>query len=116
SRRSAGRGGFRGSKCARGCAVRRSPAGACLGEDGECMGSTMRAQPLASQRDSLADIRPEMARAELDSQVSASEVSELASEAAKRTHGKALAAAAKAGLSESHFGRLLNEGDLKLKQ
>lgn len=79
------------------------------------MANTMSQRSTASQRDSLADLRPQMAKADLDPQVSASDLPELVSEAIRRSHGKQLAAAAALELSESHLGRLIGDEDLKLK-
>lgn len=76
----------------------------------------MTADRRASQRDSLADVRGSQAKADYRAQVSASALPELAEVAIKKAHGKALTAASVLGLSESHLGRLINDGDLKLKQ
>ena len=80
------------------------------------MGASVKAQPLASHREELASIRGSQAKAALTPQVSASVLPEVAEFAIKRAHGKALTAAGVLGLSESHLGRLVNDGDLKLKQ
>jgi hypothetical protein len=79
------------------------------------MGMTMKQPAIASQRDSLAAVRPEPIKADLRPQVSASGLLDLASHAITSTHGKQLVAAEVLGLSESQLGRLISEGDLKLK-
>lgn len=70
---------------------------------------------LVSHREELAEVRPRSANSGHGAQVSASPLRELAGEAIRRTHGKALAAADVVGVSESQLGRLVNDGDLKLK-
>jgi hypothetical protein len=80
------------------------------------MSATMTQPKLASHREELASVRGSQAKADLPPQVSASVLPELAEFAIKRGHGKALTAAGVLGLSESHLGRLVNDGDLKLKQ
>lgn len=80
------------------------------------MPQTMPHVTAASQRDSLASVRGTTVKASLSPQVRASQLPELADVAIKKGHGKNLAAAEVLGLSESHLGRLVNDGDLKLKQ
>ena len=79
------------------------------------MGATVRQTVTASHREELASVRGVAVKADLRAQVSTSPLRELAGEAIRRTHGKALVAADVVGVSESQFGRLVNEGDLKLK-
>ena len=76
----------------------------------------MHAEPQASHRDSLADVPVRMAKAEARAQVSASALREIAGRVIRKTHGKMLAAAEAVEVSESQIGRLVNDGDLKLKQ
>lgn len=80
------------------------------------MPATLKAPPVASQREELASIRGSQAKAALPPQVSASYLPELTEFAIKRAHHKMLSAAHELSLSESHLGRLVNDGDLKLKQ
>jgi hypothetical protein len=80
------------------------------------MRTTIARVEAASHRDELANVRPVPAKAEHRAQVGASALRELAFEAIRRTHGKALVAADVVGISESQLGRLVNDGDLKLKQ
>lgn len=80
------------------------------------MASISSALITAGQREKLASVCVKPLKAELDAQASATELQELAIAAIRRAHGKLETAAAILALSDSHFGRLVNEGDLKLKQ
>ena len=70
----------------------------------------------ASQREELASVRPQMAKAAISTHLPAIELRALAGEAIRRVHGKALTAAELVGVHHAHLGRLINDGDLKLKQ
>lgn len=78
--------------------------------------ATLATAPIASQREKLAAVCGQPAKADLHPQVSATELCDLAKHAIGRAHGKLETAGDVLDLSESHFGRLLNDGDLKLKQ
>lgn len=79
------------------------------------MQNTLKQVDSASHREELASVRGVAAKATLRAQVSASALREIAGQAIRRTHGKAETAADVVGVSESQLGRLVNDGDLKLK-
>lgn len=71
--------------------------------------------PKASHRESLASVRPQMAKADLPGQVEASELPELTLTAIRKGHGKVAVAADVLDMHEASLGRLAKEGELKLK-
>lgn len=80
------------------------------------MPQTLATSPRASQRDSLASVRPTMAKATVGGQPEASELPELALTAIRKSHGKVAVAAEVLAMHEASLGRLAKEGELKLKQ
>jgi protein subunit release factor A len=74
------------------------------------------AQPVTSQREELASIRPRQAKADLTPQGTASSFREIAAEAIHRSHGKQETAAHDVGIHFASLSRQLKDGTLRLEQ
>lgn len=79
------------------------------------MSRTIATSPPASHREALASVRPQMAKASVVPQPSATELATLAADAMRKGHGKLALAAAELELHEAHLGRLTKDLDLKLR-